>query len=265
MMPMRPPRSALLRLAASTLALALSLVAAPAAADRRETPPGTGERHAFEAGPVAGVLHLPPSGAARPAPAVILLHDSLGHDPRGARYADQLLGAGLVVLDIARHDDTPEAIRHAVAALSAHPRVQGAPTGLLGFGAGARLAMRLPEGIAARGLLYPGCATLPALAEAAPPGPVLLLHGEDDPANAPESCAAAAATLARGRHAIRLIGYADAGYAWDYPAYGHERRMRLPPPEGGERIPVEPWPELVTLSATTVARFFATTLVTMPR
>jgi predicted esterase len=71
--------------------------------------------------------------------------------------------------------------------------------GALGFGAGALAAVGIVVGkdsdAFARALLYPGCAML-HLGFAQEPsatrltGPVLLLHGEADPTNAPEECAA---------------------------------------------------------------------------
>lgn len=217
-----------------------------------------GEARSFVSGPVAGRLVLPPAPL-RPAGLVLLLHDSLGPDLRGRLYEDQLLGAGIAVLDVLRGDDDPEALTRALEALRAEAGVAGAPVGVLGFGAGARLALRLGPSIAARALLYPGCAGLDPAGSAAT-GPLLLLHGDGDASNPRAACSDAAARLSQTGRAVRHRVYPGAGYGWDYPAHGLERRVLLPRPDGAGRIPAAPWPELAAMSAAQLAGFFATAL-----
>ncbi len=217
-----------------------------------------GEVRSFMSGPVAGRLLLPPAPRP-PAGLVLLLHDSLSPDLRGRLYEDQLLGAGIAVLDVLRGDDDPEALTRALEALPAEAGVAGVPVGVLGFGAGARLALRLGPGIAARALLYPGCAGL-APAGPAATGPLLLVHGDVDASNPRGACSDAAARLSQPGRVVRHRVYPGAGYGWDYPAYGLEQHVLLPPPEGAGRIPAAPWPELAAMSAAQVAGFFATVL-----
>ncbi|MCA3396541.1 MAG: MFS transporter, partial [Roseomonas sp.] len=105
----------------------------------------------------AGVFDMPEAAARSPVPAVLILHDASGVDGRTASYAEQLLGADIAVLELREGDAA--AAGAALAALAADPRINPARLGVLGFGAGARLALELP-GTAARALLYPGCGSL---------------------------------------------------------------------------------------------------------
>ncbi|MCA3418816.1 MAG: MFS transporter [Roseomonas sp.] len=104
-----------------------------------------------------GMFDMPEAAAKQPIPAVLILHDASGPDGRATAYAEQLLGADIAVLEL--HAASPAAASTALAALAADPRINPAQLGVLGFGAGARLALELP-GTAARALLYPGCASL---------------------------------------------------------------------------------------------------------
>ena len=211
---------------------------------------------------VVGTLTLPMAGDGRRLPAVVLVHDALGPDPRSERYIAQLGAAGIAVLELLSEEVLP-VLPLAAAALAADPRIDGSRIGVLGFGAGAAAAAAVRVPFAARALLYPGCATLPA-DRALPPAsartPVLLLHGAADPANPPAACATAVEALARDGAAVRRVEYAGAGFAWDRPAYGQEGRSLLPAPGSTERVPAVPWPELAELSATQVAGFFARAL-----
>jgi dienelactone hydrolase len=161
---------------------------------------------------------------------------------------------------VLRGGDDPEALARALEVLPADAAdVAGTPVAALGFGAGARLALRLGPGIAARALLYPGCAGL-APGEPAAADPLLLLHGDGDASNPRAACADAIARLSQGGRTVRHRVYPGAGYGWDYPAYGLEQRVLLPRPDGAGRIPTTPWPELTAMSAAQVAGFFATVL-----
>ena len=120
-----------------------------------------------------GVFEMPEAAGRSPVPAVLILHDASGADGRAGSYAEQLLGANIAVLEL-REGDTAAA-GAALAALAADPRINPARLGILGFGAGARLALELP-GTAARALLYPGCGSLAGMrkmATAVEPAPLL--------------------------------------------------------------------------------------------
>jgi len=149
----------------------------------------------------SGIFDMPEAASRQPLPAVLIIHDASGADGRSSSYADQLLGADIIVLEL--RDASLEAAGAALAALAADPRINPAKLGVLGFGAGARMALDLP-GAAARSLLYPGCATLPAARKmAARAEPVPLVQR-------------VAWTLEAG---IRdFIGPAE--YAWNYNVSG---------------------------------------------
>lgn len=195
-----------------------------------------------------------------PVAVVILLHDAVGPDPRSTPYVDQLIGAGLGVLEVLEHSGDAAAAEQAIRALAADPRIAGRPLGMLGFGAGARFGAGLQVPLAARALLYPGCHGLAALARPTPGERWLLLHGGADAANREADCAAAAAELARRDLHVRHRHYPHATYAWDYPAFGIAGVVRMPAPTGAGRAAVRAWPQLAGLTATQVAGFFADAL-----
>lgn len=238
----------------------LLLAGAPAVASEPAPRDAAVAVSAFESGAILGTLMRPHHARGSLRGIVLVLHDALGPDPRAARYAEQLLGAGIAVLEISHGAHDVDAIGHAAAALLSDPRLDGAPLGILGFGMGARIALRAGPAVAARALLYPGCAGLPAMAGSDASDPLLLLHGDADEAHAAPDCDAAARTLSRRGRPVRRVVYRGAGYAWDHPLFGQERRMLLPHPGGTGRLAVTPWPELAALSAAQVARFFAEAL-----
>ena len=151
---------------------------APDTAMRNASLPNTQARSgvrsfAVELADGVGVFDMPEAAAQSPVPAVLILHDASGADGRAGSYAEQLLGANIAVLEL-REGDTAAA-GAALAALAADPRINPARLGILGFGAGARLALELP-GTAARALLYPGCGSLAGvrkIAGVAEPAPLL--------------------------------------------------------------------------------------------
>lgn len=233
-----------------------------------------------------GLLWLPDNlEAVAPVPAVIAVHDAVGIDPRGWRYAEQLTAAGIAVLHL-ELDETfadgagpstgadaagPARLAAAAASLAEDPRFGGAGLGILAFGAAGEAALRaaaapgLGEHIAALALLYPGCGALRDAADAMPRSPVLLLHGDVDPANSPEDCAALAARLARSAP-VRHIRYAGAGYAWDLPPSGVEEVAAMPwPGSPGRWLRVSHQPAIAEFSAAQVAGFFARRLLPPPR
>ncbi|MCZ8140139.1 MAG: MFS transporter [Acetobacteraceae bacterium] len=156
-----------------------------------------------------GVFDMPEAAAHAPVPAVLILHDASGADGRATAYAEQLLGADIAVLELREGDAA--AAGAALAALATDPRINPARLGILGFGAGARLALELP-GTAARALLYPGCGTLPGLRKMAT-------------ANEPAPLAQRVAWI--GEVGIRdFIGPAE--YAWNYNVSGGAPGFALP-------------------------------------
>ena len=228
-------------------------------------------------GGTAGLLHVAATGAP-PWPAVLVVHDALGLDRRGRRYVEQLTAAGLLVLEVELRANPLDGlaeplpgeaeaaglVARVAAALARDPRVDAARIGALGFGLGARaVALAAPTGengrprFGARLLLYPGCAGLaellaasPARAPEADASPVLILHGETDPANTPAACDGLAAALGSPTAPVRRVAYRDATYAWDLPAEAEGAGAAQPWP-GREvaRVPVRPWPELAELTA----------------
>ena len=242
----------------ATIALLLAVLLAPGPAAGGEAPaPPVAEIRFLDAGGLSGTLLVP---ARRPPNGlVLLLPDGPDADARGAPYAEQLLGAGFAVFDTLRGGEDAAAAARTVAELPAAAGLGSLPVAVLGFGSGARVALRLGTGVAARVLLYPGCAS-PAEDDAGG-DPLLLLHGGAEAGGADGGCAALAASLARGGRPVRRIAYAGASHAWDYPAYGDGLRILLPRPDGAEGlVPALPWPELAAMSAAQAAGFLATAL-----
>ncbi|MGG5820209.1 dienelactone hydrolase family protein [Falsiroseomonas sp. HW251] len=247
------------------------------------SPAGPG--HAVETAAQAdvGLLWLPDDPAtAAPVPVVVALYDFPGVDPRGWRYAEQLTAAGIAVLHVELQDYSADGIvampagddeaaalarvKQAIGFLAEDPRFAQAPVGLLSFGASGAAAMRAATDpivggrIGAMALLYPGCAGLGAAAEAAPRAPVLLLHGDEDPANTPADCAGLAARIARTAP-VRHLRYAGAGHAWDLPPNGpHESMTVTWPGRPGMRLRTAFWAQATEYSAAQVASFFALAL-----
>ena len=86
---------------------------------------------------------------------------------------------GLNIHHLERHGNLKEvgaaAAGTALIALAADPRSNPVRLGVLGFGAGARLALELP-GAAVRALLYPGCGSLAGarkMTDAPAPSPLM--------------------------------------------------------------------------------------------
>ncbi|MBP0464289.1 hypothetical protein J5Y09_10220 [Roseomonas sp. PWR1] len=245
--------------------------------------PGTGLADGRDLVRDLGLLWLPDAPpAGEPMPVVVAIHDTTGIDARGWRYAEQITAAGIAVLhvdllDTSAEDGGPgdpaadagdalDRLRVVSAILAADPRFASAPVGLLAFGGAGETAIRAatdPEAggrVAGLALLYPGCAGLQPGEGRAPRAPVLLLHGDADPANAPADCIALAVGLAR-LGPVRRIEYAGAGYAWDLTPSGQYEVPNLPwPRRAGQRVGVRHWPQGAELSATQVASFFAARL-----
>lgn len=224
----------------------------------REIPPDPLEEvEAFLVAGAHGVLMLPPGAPDRRTPAVVVLQDGEEPDGRAGIYADQLLGAGLAVLELSSLP--ADSLDGVLSGLAGHPRVMGDALGLLGFGGGARQAAAVPDRVVARALLYPACDGLVPATMAGQA--VLLMHGDADAANPPAPCEALGAALAQAGAMVRLRVLAQAGYAWDRPAFAGEGHAMLPRPDGAGRVRAEAWPALAALSAAEVAGFFATSLL----
>lgn len=220
----------------------------------------------FEGLPFAAALALPgPSAGRAPIAVVVVTHDHLGADTRAEPYAIQLLGAGIAVLDVQQADSGAAMLDLAAHALAADSRFDPARIGLLAFGAGGIRAAETAMPFRALALFYPGCATVAGVLQAGAARnrmatDILLAHGSDDAANPAHACEATASLMRRQGAGVRRVEYAGAGYAWDRPAFGLEGRSLLPRPDGQGRILAVPRPDLTSLSATTVASFFARAL-----
>lgn len=243
-------------------ALAIMLLPAPGLADtgqgsRQEPPAGpAGDVVAFERHGVQGILTMPAASIGPAIGIVLVLHDALAPDPRSEPYIDQLLDAGIAVLDI-RHEGGVSADGIDIfAQIAEELKTRHGAVGVLGFGAGAQSAARLQAPLAARALLYPGCQTLAGM-DPPPAAQVLLMHGAEDGVNPIRDCVAVASRLSRAGMAVRHTVFAHAGYAWDHPNYGLEQRLLVPRPDGPGRVVARPWPELTMLAATQVASFFS--------
>jgi dienelactone hydrolase len=233
---------------------------------------------------VIGLLYRPETGAPRSA-AVLVVNDALGMDTRSQRYVEHLAAAGLTVLEVELRPNPPDGwpeplpgeaeaaslVARAAAALADDPRVNPTRIGALGFGVGARAVALAPpradghDPFAARVLLYPGCGSLgelvraPERSAATVLSPVLLLHGEDDPANSPAECEDLSAALGKTA-SVRRISHRGASYAWDLPQWTEGEHSRQPWPGGEGTVPVRSWPELAELTAAQAAAFLADTL-----
>jgi len=164
----------------------------------------------------------------------------------------------------------PDVIQVSPAAI----RVDGAPIGLLAFGGAGQAALRFAAGAGQNGrnaglaLLYPGCeAMLPTEREQASDqrAPVLLLHGDADPANLPADCAALAERLAQSAPVLRQQ-IAMAGYAWDRVPYRLQEEVALRwPGRPGAHVRAGFLQEAAEYVAAQVEAFFTAVLPAEPR
>lgn len=195
----------------------------------------------------AAILHLPPDEHPVP-PVIIILPDEMQRDLRAERYMEHLLASGFAVLV---GQSEPVRAGWLVDRARRSPVLDGGRIGLLAFGAGAEAAMsagRLP-----RALLYPGCGSLPAPPDAAP---LLLLHGDADPANPPLACAATVQAWEDHGAPVQRHVLAGAGYAWDLEPLSGFRQALLPAPGLARRVRVIPDPWVTEQAADLVAQFF---------
>jgi dienelactone hydrolase len=236
-------------------------------------------------------LQLPLVRDVAPLPTVILVADTLGPDGRGDGYADALLRAGFIVVEVdvfivldgdpfgielnaPLHDRRPLAaplIAQVADAIGRHPLVDRARVAALGFGAGGRAVLTAPEGgngsvnLAARIALYPGCGpiTLPAGERdgraAARRAPALIVHGTLDSANEPTACIAMVERLSPA-FVVDRLELPEAGYGWDRPLFPGDGRMMMANPGTGERVVIASWPYMARCSEEAVTEWLSTSL-----
>ena len=204
---------------------------------------------AFEAGAaVAGELRIPASKHPR-APAVVILHSSPGFDGRGAFYAEALNDAGIatVEIDYLQGKGIPATPRHnlphvyqTMQRLAAHPRIDPARIGVMGFSWGGSLALltssdeltrqygKGSQGFAAHLGVYPICWKqgqiirgtskdfTASVYRAATGRPVHIMVGAEDDGDRPDACQQFLAALpAPVRRNFSLTVYPGATFGWD--------------------------------------------------
>jgi len=223
--------------------------------------PARSQTLSFVTAGASGMINLPPHLPPVSLPVVLVLPDHLGPDGRSDVYAERLSELGIAVLELLefRQADLPGLL----AAMAADPRIDMTRVAIMGFGAGARMAMGLSFPFAAHVLLYPGCPSLPE-----PAGRVsalLLLHGEADTANPVSACRQAARHFEADGARVRHVAYRGASYGWDFPQLGFGGVMMLPEVDGPGRLPARPWPALAAVSAHEAALFLADSLAVIGR
>ncbi|MDO9706737.1 dienelactone hydrolase family protein [Paracraurococcus lichenis] len=219
----RRPRRAL-------LALALLLPALAARAEAVPDPEAAATEIVRIGAAEVALLTLPaPSRPGPRRPVVLLLPDADGAGTRAAVYGQRLLDNGLAVLEPQFGGNEPDGtapmtplatrLPLALGAVAADPRLDPARVAVVGLGEGARAALLGLGGEAAPAalaLLYPGCDTaLTAAARRVTGAPkVLILHGDEDPANDAAACAALAGAFP-AQQAVRQRVLTGASYGWD--------------------------------------------------
>ena len=236
------------------LALAVLACACAVGAARAQRPASVDKisfsvADAFEPGAaVSGDLRIPESTRERLA-AVLILHSSPGFDGRGAFYAEALNAAGIATIEIdyLRGRGLPATPRHnlphayeTLQRLAAHPRIDPARIGIMGFSWGGHLAVltssdeltqqytRGAPRFAAHLGLYPICWMYRAAPGGAPryfpPStfgrltgrPVHILVGDQDGGDAPDGCQRFLADLPeQARAHVALTVYPGATFGWD--------------------------------------------------
>lgn len=225
------------------------------------------QKEGFQNAPSLRANLIFPEGSAGRVPAVIVLHSGGGIDGTGSPYIEQLNKAGMATLEVdmfARGAAIPirNALPYAYASfnfLAAHPNIDPARIGVMGFSFGAILSLlsasseqtaaSLTEGrkFAAHAALYPACWVHAAISKGEADlrsnetnrdfagiaastyqkttgARILLLAGDRDSYDDPDSCNQFVSTLPEGtKAAYKLIVYPGAGHGWDSP---HDRNYR---------------------------------------
>ncbi|MCW8086148.1 dienelactone hydrolase family protein [Sabulicella glaciei] len=232
---------------ASALLIAALLVASPGLGcegERAETLPADAATSAIGAGTDA-MLELPPRTGSKRWPVVMILRGADAADARSEDYAVALLRQGIAVLEIHAPDEA--VLDRTFAWVAAHPRLDAARVGVLGFWDGARVSLAAGRGAVVA--LDPGCAGLALPRE----GVVLLVHGMAAP-DAP-ACAALDGTPGLTRLALPGIGH-----GWDLSPFATLASALLPDPSGVGRRRVRPDPVAAEALAPIVAAWLATQL-----
>lgn len=200
---------------------------------------------------VRGDLKLPAtSPSTERVPAVVIIHNSGGlQDRTGAGYVKVLNDAGIATLELDlfprgnRPSTTRENLPHTFGSLvflAAHPRIDPARIGIMGFSWGGILSLvsastevanayvAAPPKFAAHLALYPVCSaqlgivrgtsrSYPASTYQAMTGaPVLILAAEKDDYDKPDSCQQFVDALSETARAhISLTVYRGVGHGWD--------------------------------------------------
>ena len=195
---------------------------------------------AFERGAaVSGELRIPAASPGR-LPAVIIVNSTPGLDGRGAFYAEALNRAGIATLEIDPYQGKgmPVTLRHmmphtfhTLRYLGEHPRIDKARIGIMGFSAGAivailasseELARQYGAGVPRFGAhlaLYPQCWYLrkDLRDDRFNGAPVHILGGDKDDYDDPDSCQRFVDQLpADTRPRFAVTTYRGATFAWDH-------------------------------------------------
>lgn len=215
------------------LLAALLLVAQAALSERAGAGDAPAERVTYrDAGDqldLVGELALPANRDGRLS-AMIIVHGSSGPSRREAEWAGFLRANGFATLAIdyfgprginSRSPQQPTPVgdvTQAIARLAAHPRIDPARIGVIGFSRGAVMAIAAANDRAVHGAvhiaLYPGCRRLTIEPDPALP-PVLVLIGTEDSYSTADECRWMVGTATgRGRTA-EIHVYEGATHAWD--------------------------------------------------
>jgi dienelactone hydrolase len=213
---------------------------------------------------VHGLLSLP-TGVDRgkgAVPGIALIIDAPGPDGRGSLYALRFLSLGLAVLET----DTGNSLTGdwdggaprlssvaaqnslALTTLRTTPGIDPARVAIVASGGAARrilLEHRYSPGATAMVLLYPGCDDELVAAAARAGTPILLLHGDADPANEVEACARLAAALGGPEAGVTRQLMRGASFAWDVAPIGPDGAgsvLLADPAAPGRRLRVHPDP-----------------------
>lgn len=150
-------------------------------------------------------LHLP-RAQQDALPVIIIVPDARQQEMRHERYVEHLLAVGFAVLV---PQDQPVEMGWLLDAARQNPILDGGRIGLLSFGTGAALTPEI--GRLPRALLYPGCGQLAFPRETAP---LLLIHGDADPANPALACAALAQGWEESGAAVTHYALQGVAHAW---------------------------------------------------
>lgn len=236
-------------LAAALALLPLTILAADGYVESTVTFPTAKSADGPDVEEIRGKLRVPDAGAKRPA--VVIIHDA-GQDTTGSAYAVALTQAGFVTLEPElwrgrRGHSTPNPyLAHTFGALqylAAHPRVDPARIGGMGFSLGGILNIRAAtehftqrytggkQRYAAHLALYPVCyihlnaqqgksqtKELHGIHSKVTGVPVHILAGATDEYDEPDSCEKFIASMPpeSSKH-FKLTVYPNAGHGWDTP------------------------------------------------